>query len=228
MSNKGKTIKNVKSTVNFGVSSLNNMDLSEEQINLGNEFVLAKQKKADNVDELESKLVESYTDAQKTTIASYGKTLHTNTVKVEIDLGHFIYNIFDQTYVMPKAPLSQKIALKKSIAYAEELKKEEFIIPDQVFTVVKTVLEDDELWDVEQENPKLGFIVSYDMLDDKGETKKEYLSVNIKGIIYFSDVINAAVNAFDDGDVPVPKPKDEPKGKATALESDKKETIEGK
>lgn len=197
---RGKTVKNVKATVNFPISSLGDMRLTEDQLKAGDALVVALRNK-EEATELKEKLESSYTDEQKGVIASFGKTNHTQTVVTEIDLGHFIFDIFNNCFELPKAPLSQKRALERTMAYAKELEKEEFVIPDEVYTIVKTALEDDDLWDVENDKSKLSFFVWYTKTDEK----KNYMQINIRGVVFYNGVINAAIEAFKDGDAPVEK-----------------------
>ncbi len=195
------SVKNVKSVVKFSLSSLVDLKLTQEQVDLGNDYAIKASKQDESANALKDQLVATYSEEQQKILQNYGKEVHTASVNTELDLGHFIYDVFHQTYELPKAPLSQKIALKKMENYAKELSKEEFDVPPEVARVVKTALESEELWDVDNQSEglkPLSFIVWFDAGD-----KRQYININVKGIGFYQEVVNAAVEAFADGDAPV-------------------------
>lgn len=226
---KGKTLKNVKAKASFGLAMLVDIGLKEEQTKMGNDYVVAKQEKDEEKQEkLKSALLESYTDEQKAKIAEFGKELHTNIVECEFDLGNFIFGIFEQAYELPKAPLSRNIAIQKLQTYAKAMHADEFVVPDDAYPLVKESLDDDEKWE------KLNFVIWCEVEKEvkkegeepKKEMVKKYFHINHHGVIYFDAVILAAIEAFKDGDKPVPKPAEASKQAENAPESENKNSDE--
>jgi len=179
--------ENIRQTIRFNALQAMSRDLTPEQKKIVNEITTKGDE--DGPENRENALLALLDEKQKEELKTLGVESPLDKVDVHLRLGNLLFDMYQHNVKFPSAPMAKRVEENRRNQFVEILNADEFEVPEEVVNAARDVMSDDSKW---------AGVRVHAWIDTDEKDTKIFLPMSGKGLGFYKDIINAALDLIDD------------------------------